>query len=110
MNTLTIDVKINNKVIKTINLDADVLLQEIDKPHYTKSEQTDIDRVKAISMTDWISIKSFIEENDIELIGIESSVLGYYINNEKISAKQARVLLILLDKVQNAGFTPEIPF
>ena len=52
MNTLTIDVKINNKVIKTINLDADVLLQEIDKPHYTKSEQTDIDRVKAISMTD----------------------------------------------------------
>ena len=110
MNTLTIDVKINDKVIKTINLDADVLLQEIDKPHYTKSEQTDIDRVKAISMTDWINIKSFIEENDIELNDAESGVLGYYIQNKKVSPRQARVLMILLGKLQNTDFTPTHPF
>ena len=110
MNEITIDVKINDKVIKTINLDADVLLQEIDKPQYTESEQTDIDRVKAISMTTWISIKSFIEENDIQLTGTESGVLDYYIKNEKVSPKQARVLMILLSKIQNIGFTPTYPF
>lgn len=106
MNTLTIDVKINDKVIKTINLDADVLLQEIDKSHYTKSEQTDIDRVKAISMTDWINIKSFIEENNIKLNETESGVLSYYIKNHEASQNQARVLMILLSKLQNTDFTP----
>lgn len=106
MNTLTIDVKINNKVIKTINLDADVFLQKIDKPHYTKTEQTDIDRVKAISMTDWINIKSFIEENNIELNKIESGVLSYYIEKKDVSQNQARVLMILLSKLQNTDFTP----
>ena len=106
MNTLKIDVKINDKVIKTINLDADVLLQEINKPHYTKSEQTDIDRVKAISMTDWINIKSFIEENNIKLNETESGVLSYYIKNHEVSQNQARVLMILLSKLQNTDFTP----
>lgn len=110
MNTLTIDVKLNNSVIKTINLDTDVLLKDINKQQRTESEQDDISRVKAISMTDWISIKSFIEENDIEIVGIESSVLGYYINNDKISPKQARVLMILLSKIQNMGFTPTHSF
>lgn len=110
MNTLTIDVKINDKVIKTINLDADVLLQEIDKPHYTKSEQTDIDRVKEINMTDWISIKSFITDNNIELTKQESGVLKYYIKHKEVSPKQARVLMFLLNKVQNMGFIPPIPF
>ena len=110
MNTLTIDVKLNNTVIKTMNLDADVLLKMIDNPHYTKSEQDDIDRVKAISMTDWISIKSFIEENDIELTEAEAGVLSYYIEKEKVSPKQAKVLIILLNKIQNKDFTPTHPF
>lgn len=110
MNILTIDVKLNNTVIKTVNVDVDIPSKEIDKPHYTESEQTDIDRVKSISMTDWISIKSFIEENDIELTEQESGVLSYYIKNEKVSLKQARVLMILLSKVQNIGFTPTLPF
>ena len=110
MNTLNIEIKLNNKLIQTVNLDADVLLKEINKPHYTESGQDDISRVEAISMTDWISIKSFIEENDIELAGIESSVLGYYIQNKKVSQKQARVLMILLSKIQNYGFTPTHTF
>ena len=110
MNTISIEVKLNNTVIKTVNLDADILLQEIDKPHFTESEQDDIDRVKAINMTDWISIKSFIEENDIELTEAESGVLSYYIEKEKVSPKQARVLMILLSKIQNMGFTPTYPF
>lgn len=110
MNVLTIDVKINNTVIKTVNLDADVLLKEIDKQRYTKSKQTDIDRVKAISMTDWISIKSFVEENNIELTKQESGVLSYYIKNNKVSQSQAQVLMILLSKLQNMDFTPTHPF
>ena len=76
MKNLSIDIKFNNTVITTVDLDADILLKELnkqqytqltqkgtDKPLYTKSEQSDIDRVKAISMTDWISLQSFTEEN-----------------------------------------------
>lgn len=110
MDTISIEIKLNNTVIKTINLDADVLLKEINKPHYTESTQDDISRVEAISMTDWISIKSFIEENDIELTEQESGVLSYYIEKNKVSQKQARVLMILLSKIQNYGFTPTHTF
>ena len=120
---IKIDIKLNETVIKTVDLDADILLKELnkqqytqltqkgtDKPLYTKSEQADIDRVKAISMTDWINIKSFIEENDIELNDAESGVLSYYIKNDKVSPKQARVLMFVLSKIQNTDFTPTHPF
>lgn len=110
MNTITIDVKFNDILIKTLSFDADVLLKGIDKPHYTESEQDDIGRVKSISMTDWISLKSFIEEQDIELTDAESGVLSYYIKSGKVSPKQAQVLMILLSKIQNTDFTPTHPF
>lgn len=110
METIKIEVKFNNKLIQTINLDADVLLKEFHKSHHTESEQTDVSKVKAISMTDWISIKSFITDNNIELTKQESGVLKYYIKHKDVSKKQARVLMILLNKVQNIGFIPAIPF
>ena len=110
MNTITIDVKLDNKLIKTVNFDVDIPVKEIDKPQYREIEQTDIDKVKAISMTTWISIKSFIEENDIQLTGTESGVLSHYIEQKTVSPKQARVLMILLSKIQNIGFTPTYPF
>ena len=102
--------KFNNKVIHTETLDASQILKELNKQQYTKTEQDDIARVKAISMTDWINIKSFIEENDIELNDAESGVLSYYIKNDKVSPKQARVLMFVLSKIQNTDFTPTNPF
>ena len=110
MNTISIEVKLNNTVIKVVNLDADVLLKEIDKPLYTKSKQSDIDRVKAISMTDWINIRSFVEENGIALNDIESGVLSSYIDKGTATEKQARVLMFVLSKIQNTDFTPTHPF
>ena len=113
MSIINIDIKLNDVLLKTIDLDADVLFKEIEKQHqHTTSEQDndDISKVKEIGMTNWISIKSFIEENDMKLTDPESGVLDYYIKNEKVSAKQARVLIILLSKIQNMGFTPILPF
>ena len=110
MAKLKLDIKLNETVIKTVDLDAEIILKELNKQQYTKSEQDDIARVKAISMTDWINIKSFIEENDIELNDAESGVLSYYIKNDKVSPKQARVLMFVLSKIQNTDFTPTHPF
>ena len=50
--------------------------------------------------------KSFIEENNIKLNETESGVLSYYIKNHEVSQNQARVLMILLSKLQNTDFTP----
>ena len=123
MFTFTCDFKVNNTVIKTVDLDADILLKELnkqqytqltqkgtDKPLYTKTEQDDIARVKAISMTDWINIRSFVEENGIALNDIESGVLSSYINKGTVTEKQARVLMFVLSKVENYNYTPTNPF
>ena len=123
MFTFTCDFKVNNTVIKTVDLDADILLKELnkqqytqltqkgtDKPLYTKTEQDDIARVKAISMTDWINIRSFVEENGIALNDIESGVLSSYIDKGTATPKQARVLMFVLSKVENYNYTPTHPF
>ena len=110
MKNLSIDIKFNNTVIKTVDLDADILLKELNKQQYTKTEQDDIARVKAISMTDWINIRSFVEENGIALNDIESGVLSSYINKGTVTERQARVLMFVLSKIQNTDFTPTHPF
>ena len=102
--------KFNNKVIHTETLDASQILKELNKQQYTKTEQDDIARVKAISMTDWINIRSFVEENGIALNDIESGVLSSYINKGTVTEKQARVLMFVLSKIQNTDFTPTNPF
>ena len=110
MCNVSIEIKLNNKVIQTVDLDADILLKELNKQQYTKTEQDDIARVKAISMTDWINIRSFVEENGIALNDIESGVLSSYINKGTVTEKQARVLMFVLSKIQNTDFTPTHPF
>lgn len=110
MKNLSIDIKFNNTVIKTVDLDADILLKELNKQQYTKTEQDDIARVKAISMTDWINIRSFVEENGIALNDIESGVLSSYIDKGTATEKQARVLMFVLSKVENYNYTPTNPF
>lgn len=107
---IKIDIKLNNKVIQTVDLDADILLKELNKQQYTKTEQDDIARVKAISMTDWINIRSFVEENGIALNDIESGVLSSYIKKGTVTERQARVLMFVLSKIQNTDFTPAHPF
>lgn len=107
---IKIDIKLNNKVIQTVDLDADILLKELNKQQYTKTEQDDIARVKAISMTDWINIRSFVEENGIALNDIESGVLSSYIKKGTVTERQARVLMFVLSKIQNTDFTPTHPF
>ena len=102
--------KFNNKVIHTETLDASQILKELNKQQYTKTEQDDIARVKAISMTDWINIRSFVEENGIALNDIESGVLSSYIDKGTATPKQARVLMFVLSKIQNTDFTPTHPF
>ena len=110
MCNVSIEIKLNNKVIKTVDLDASQILKELNKQQYTKTEQDDIARVKAISMTDWINIRSFVEENGIALNDIESGVLSSYINKGTATEKQARVLMFVLSKIQNTDFTPTHPF
>lgn len=110
MCNVSIEIKLNNKVIKTVDLDAEIILKELNKQQYTKTEQDDIVRVKAISMTDWINIRSFVEENGIALNDIESGVLSSYINKGTVTEKQARVLMFVLSKIQNTDFTPTHPF
>ena len=107
---IKIDIKLNNKVIQTVDLDADILLKELNKQQYTKTEQDDIARVKAISMTDWINIRSFVEENGIALNDIESGVLSSYIKKGTVTERQARVLMFVLSKVENYNYTPTNPF
>lgn len=102
--------KFNNKVIHTETLDASQILKELNKQQYTKTEQDDIARVKAISMTDWINIRSFVEENGIALNDIESGVLSSYIDKGTATPKQARVLMFVLSKVENYNYTPTHPF
>lgn len=110
MAKLKLDIKLNETVIKTVDLDAEIILKELNKQQYTKTEQDDIARVKAISMTDWINIRSFVEENGIALNDIESGVLSSYINKGTVTEKQARVLMFVLSKIQNTDFTPTHPF
>lgn len=123
MKNLSIDIKFNNTVITTVDLDADILLKELnkqqytqltqkatDKPLYTKSEQSDIDRVKAISMTDWISLQSFTEENGGKFFDKQLEILEFYINNGYASSKQAYLLLKLYSAAEKRGFVPELPF
>lgn len=110
MCNVSIEIKLNNKVIKTVDLDASQILKELNKQQYTKTEQDDIARVKAISMTDWINIRSFVEENGIALNDIESGVLSSYINKGTVTEKQARVLMFVLSKVENYNYTPTNPF
>ena len=107
---IKIDIKLNNKVIQTVDLDAEIILKELNKQQYTKTEQDDIARVKAISMTDWINIRSFVEENGIALNDIESGVLSSYIKKGTATERQARVLMFVLSKIQNTDFTPTHPF
>ena len=107
---IKIDIKLNNKVIQTVDLDASQILKELNKQQYTKTEQDDIARVKAISMTDWINIRSFVEENGIALNDIESGVLSSYIKKGTVTEKQARVLMFVLSKVENYNYTPTHPF
>ena len=123
MKNLSIDIKFNNTVITTVDLDADIILKELnkqqctqltqkgtDKPLYTKSEQSDIDRVKAISMTDWISLQSFTEENGGKFFDKQIEILDFYINNGYASSKQAYLLLKLYSAAEKRGFVPELPF
>ena len=110
MCNVSIEIKLNNKVIQTVDLDADILLKELNKQQYTKTEQDDIARVKAISMTDWINIRSFVEENGIALNDIESGVLSSYIKKGTATERQARVLMFVLSKVENYNYTPTNPF
>lgn len=123
MCNVSIEIKLNNKVIQTVDLDAEILLNELNKqqytkltqkstskPLYTKSKQSDIDRVKAISMTDWINIKSFVKANNIKLRREELGVLSSYIKKGTATEKQARVLMFVLSKIQNTDFTPTHPF
>lgn len=123
MFTFTCDFKVNNTVIKTVDLDADILLKELnkqqytqltqkatDKPLYTKTEQDDIARVKAISMTDWISLQSFTEENGGKFFDKQLEILEFYINNGYASSKQAYLLLKLYSAAEKRGFVPELPF
>ena len=110
MCNVSIEIKLNNKVIKTVDLDASQILKELNKQQYTKTEQDDIARVKAISMTDWINIRSFVEENGIALNDIESGVLSSYINKGYASLKQAYLLLKLYSAAEKRGFVPELPF
>ena len=110
MCNVSIEIKLNNKVIKTVDLDASQILKELNKQQYTKTEQDDIARVKAISMTDWINIRSFVEENGIALNDIESGVLSSYIKKGTATEKQARVLMFVLSKVENYNYTPTHPF
>ena len=123
MCNVSIEIKLNNKVIQTVDLDADILLNELNKqqytkltqkstskPLYTKSKQSDIDRVKAISMTDWINIKSFVKANNIKLRREELGVLSSYIKKGTATEKQARVLMFVLSKVENYNYTPTNPF
>ena len=110
MAKLKLDIKLNETVIKTVDLDAEIILKELNKQQYTKTEQDDIARVKAISMTDWINIRSFVEENGIALNDIESGVLSSYIKKGTVTEKQARVLMFVLSKIQNTDFTPTHPF
>lgn len=110
MCNVSIEIKLNNKVIKTVDLDASQILKELNKQQYTKTEQDDIARVKAISMTDWINIRSFVEENGIALNDIESGVLSSYIDKGTATPKQARVLMFVLSKVENYNYTPTHPF
>ena len=102
--------KLNNKVIHTETLDASQILKELNKQQYTKTEQDDIARVKAISMTDWINIKSFVKSNNIKLRREELGVLSSYIKKGTVTERQARVLMFVLSKIQNADFTPTHPF
>lgn len=123
MCNVSIEIKLNNKVIQTVDLDAEILLNELNKqqytkltqkstskPLYTKSKQSDIDRVKAISMTDWINIKSFVKANNIKLRREELGVLSSYIKKGTATEKQARVLMFVLSKVENYNYTPTNPF
>lgn len=102
--------KLNNKVIHTETLDASQILKELNKQQYTKTEQDDIARVKAISMTDWINIKSFVKANNIKLRREELGVLSSYIKKGIVTERQARVLMFVLSKIQNTDFTPTHPF
>lgn len=123
MFTFTCDFKVNNTVIKTVDLDADILLKELnkqqytqltqkgtDKPLYTKTEQDDIARVKAISITDWISLQSFTKENAGIFFSEQIKILDFYINKGYASSKQAYLLLKLYSAAEKRGFVPELPF
>lgn len=110
MAKLKLDIKLNETVIKTVDLDAEIILKELNKQQYTKTEQDDIARVKAISMTDWINIKSFVKANNIKLRREELGVLSSYIKKGTVTEKQARVLMFVLSKIQNTDFTPTHPF
>ena len=123
MKNLSIDIKFNNTVITTVDLDADILLKELnkqqytqltqkatDKPLYTKSEQSDIDRVKAISMTDWISLQSFTKENAGIFFSEQIKILDFYIDKGYASLKQSYLLLKLYSAAEKRGFVPELPF
>ena len=110
MAKLKLDIKLNETVIKTVDLDAEIILKELNKQQYTKTEQDDIARVKAISMTDWINIKSFVKSNNIKLRREELGVLSSYIKKGTVTEKQARVLMFVLSKVENYNYTPTHPF
>lgn len=104
MPTITLDIKVNNNIVRTITLD-DYVANGYNTSSFTKTELTDRDRVKQISMTEWINIQSFVKKNKIHLNDTESGVLASYIKDGIVTPKQATVLMIVLSKVQNHNYT-----
>lgn len=76
MPTITLDIKVNNNIVRTITLD-DYVANGYNTSSFTKTELTDRDRVKQISMTEWINIQSFVKKNKIHLNDTESGVFGF---------------------------------
>lgn len=114
---ITVDFKIDNKVVATFTMNPaeianiakhNVVNNTCKTP--TETEQNNIGTANEISPIDWKKVKEFVEENDIELNDVESGVLDSYITKGTVSAKQERVLLHVLRKVQERGFKPSYLF
>lgn len=102
---ISIDFKIDNKVVATFTVNTDETTVQA-----TGKEQPNTDTATAIPPIDWQKVKEFVEENNIPLTEQESGVLDFYIKWGKVSQNQARVLNYVLKKVQERGFKPSYLF
>lgn len=113
MKMITVDFKIDNKVVATFTMNPDDIVNatksNVEKNTYKAPTESGQENSE-IETIDWHKVKEFIEKNNIPLNDIESGVLESYITNGTLSEKQKRVLPHVLKRAQTRGFKPSYPF
>jgi len=109
MNKISIDIKVNNKVIGRFIVNPDETMAYTANNSLPKTpitEQSNID----ISTIDWHDVQKFVKENDIPLRETESGVLDTCVKWGTLTDSQKRVLPYVLKKAKEHGFKPSYPF